>query len=802
MDEEGCKVIVSSSSSTKKRSERKSPPLPKAAPWLVFPYKAKGNKLNQVFYNICEPNNRTCRKFIPELSGKSYWQKHSHQGWLVVICHHPGYNYAPNWDFGDCFLLNPASLETIALPSLLPWCQDPDKYELLDCVLSSAPTTSTSTIDNADEPVVLFLYLHWGIDGDDSDRFLVFSHPGDEQWRTKSAYGSSLCVLKDKLYLMCIFGNYLEIDKGKLWDDNDDSIDLIPYEMTNDVYSLIRHDDHIDGRDFYVESSDELFKVIINYNRRQNMKVFNSVYVLRLDFSSKEWKVVTCLGDHVLFVGTNTRACCSASKMGLATGCLYYTLREDQALYKYEVQSSGNSVILPCLKLPNPWFRSDWIMILHERQQKEEKGVCLGKAVEKDLSLIVCEKNENKDGECEEISHWDILKAVLLRCLPRFSSYWMGKNEKDGGFEETSPWDILDADSKELVAQYLHPLDYVHFRSVSKAIRAMMPVTKPAFTKTSITKTIYLFPWLVFCRDNNDTVYNFVTPGHNSENYLIKFPELLLGAAICFQKGGWLLMSREEMLFFYNPFTRETINVPHVPGHYFYSSICFSSLPTSADCTVFAIDQSEGSTITVYSITRGKQVWDIFSFNNAIQYMPLCNPPILHRGAFYCVDYNGLLGAFKLEDNTWEVLGMPRDRYNDTYPYPSFLVESGDDLLLVKLGCQEKLVRIFKLNFPGMDWVAVESLGQHMLFISHTSCFSSIAPSSRMENKVYLPRLCFNGEGILFYSLETGRYDSFGGRHSSKNLCETEGWRTNCTWVESNWCKFTPQELNWLEPPF
>ncbi|XP_026451887.1 uncharacterized protein LOC113352258 [Papaver somniferum] len=185
-----------------------------------------------------------------------------------------------------------------------------------------------------------------------------------------------------------------------------------------------------------------------------------------------------------------------------------------------------------------------------------------------------------------------------------------------------------------------------------------------------------------------------------------------------------------------------------------------------------------------------------------MEYIPLWNPPILHQGAFYCVDYNGLIGTFNLEDNTWKVHGAPLiGSYEDKYPYPSFLVKSGEDLILVKLGSQENLVRTYKLNFPVMVWVEVESLGKRTLFISHTSCVSAIAPNNEMENKIYFPRLCLKGEGILFYSLETGRYDSFGDQHSSKSLYETEGWRENCTWIEPSWTKFTPQDLNWFEPP-
>ncbi|RZC49865.1 hypothetical protein C5167_018288 [Papaver somniferum] len=152
------------------------------------------------------------------------------------------------------------------------------------------------------------------------------------------------------------------------------------------------------------------------------MKVFNTVVVLRLDFSTKEWKEVTCLGDHVLFISKNTRACCSASKLGLTSGCLYYTLPKDQGLYKFEVQSSGNSVILPCLMLPKTWFPSDWIMIIDGRQQGEEEEDCTGKAVESDSSIVAYEKNEKeKEGRLKKQGFrvkWEE-KLLSMICLSR-----------------------------------------------------------------------------------------------------------------------------------------------------------------------------------------------------------------------------------------------------------------------------------------------------------------------------------------------------------------------------------------------
>ncbi|KAI3958795.1 hypothetical protein MKX01_023471, partial [Papaver californicum] len=123
------------------------------------------------------------------------------------------------------------------------------------------------------------------------------------------------------------------------------------------------------------------------------------------------------------------------------------------------------------------------------------------------------------------------------------------------------------------------------------------------------------------------------------------------------------------------------------------------------------------------------------------------------------------------------------------------------DLLLVKLGGPKMLVRIFRMDFSEMEWVKIESLGKHMLFISDITCFSAIAPNSQMENKVYFPRLYLDGEGILCYSLETGSYHSFGGTSqcSANNIYGTKGWHSNCTWIQPNWSKSTAQKLDWLD---
>ncbi|XP_026403622.1 F-box/kelch-repeat protein At1g57790-like [Papaver somniferum] len=489
---------------------------------------------------------------------------------------------------------------------------------------------------------------------------------------------------------------------------------------------------------------------------------------------------VNTFGDHVLFLSNTTSFGCSAAELGLSKGCLYYALDEDQSLHKFEVESNGNSIILPCLNIPTPWYTSSWIMVHDNKHHRKEN--MFGK--DEELKAILDNKtsrtgNDKNKGEREE-------------------SHNRGQHQ-----EAAIPWDILNRDMVGLIAKnYLHRLDYIHFRLVSKVNLAVMPMVKQ--TSPCTTRCTDLSPWFVFSRDKCHNVFNFVNPTHNDENYLMHLSDLV-GATIRFQKGGWLLMSKGlTSIFFYNPFTKESINLPELPvDMYSFSGITFSCSPTSSDCIVFAVQQipaSDGMSqeISICFIKRGAVSWSVCNSQNTNveKFMPSHNTPVFYNGAFYCVDYNGMLGVFNLEDHSWKVLEKPLEQFSGIYP--SFLVECAGQILLVNFGHLGATIRVFRLDFSKMVWDEVRNLGKHMLFISYTSCFSAIAPHKRMENKIYFPRLCLNGEGVLFYSLETGNYHSFGTRHSANNFYETEGWYTNCTWIEPNWSK--AQELDWLKP--
>ncbi|KAG8379118.1 hypothetical protein BUALT_Bualt07G0054800 [Buddleja alternifolia] len=74
--------------------------------------------------------------------------------------------------------------------------------------------------------------------------------------------------------------------------------------------------------------------------------------------------------------------------------------------------------------------------------------------------------------------------------------------------------------------------------------------------------------------------------------YYLDFPELI-EAEIRFSKYGWLLMSRGNMLFFFNPFTKVKMELP--PAISPFVSVSFSLPPTSKDCLVFGIHSTSST---------------------------------------------------------------------------------------------------------------------------------------------------------------------------------------------------------------
>ncbi|XP_026449034.1 uncharacterized protein LOC113349302 isoform X2 [Papaver somniferum] len=534
----------------------------------------------------------------------------------------------------------------------------------------------------------------------------------------------------------------------------------------------------------WVESGNEIFKVHLNCSPRGFRKVA-STHIFKLDFSSMTWVLLKSLGDHVLFLCTNMDAldltsrkcyststsCCSAADMGLERGCLFYTLLEDQTLFTFEAEDNATTVIMPCLQHPTPWFLPTWIMM----PTTENKHLA-GRRT-RITDLLVSQDTAETSVEEEKMSRVNI---------------------GGGELEALIQWDFLNYnDSTEEIARFLHPVDSIHFRLACKQISVVLPALNRISASTRTTTTTCLSPWLIsIFEDNEDTICEVVDPMHNNDKYLMKlYDQLLLGATIRFSKDGWLLLSnRKKTVFCYNPFTRAIICLPDLPDDHVLGGMSFSSVPTSRDCVVIAVSNwfdfvgYDEISFLVTEPGKGATDWDVHDFDYEGRcedyFMPCINNPVFFDKAFYCLDYNGMLGVFNMtEDSSWEILPKSLKQFSGFYP--SYLVGCDKKLLLVNLGQSGKSVDIYRLDHTEMVWVKLNSLGKHVLFINYASSFSAVAPRSCMENKIYFPRLY--GERILYYSLDTCKYHYVGSNQPSSQDFHNTKERLRCTWIEPRW---------------
>ncbi|KAI3949021.1 hypothetical protein MKW98_021627 [Papaver atlanticum] len=768
------------------RSERKLPPSPRPAPWLVIPH-GKNRKF-QTFLSIFDhPLNKSYKKFIPELSGKRFWQKNSHQGWLIIVCCEDD---DPNFNNGDCFLWNPTSLEIIMLPNIDHYNQL-DGYRIQDCLLSSPPQSSSScriSSTNGDDGSVVYILYNGGKKPD----ILIYCRPGEKEWRKHEFVDvvqslKSMFYVKGKLHIMCLCEELLEITVqcGSGIDEEEETLSLsISILITNDEDSLCKSED-VGGslvckhHTYYMESFGEIFRINRYYIQRGCYEHFvTKIVVSKLDFDSLTWEEVKILNDYVFFIGyRDTRLSCLASDLGLTKGCVYFTLKCDLSLYMYDLEDESISLSLPCPDTPAPWLSPRWLIIPTPSRVDDSRTT---------TDLMLC-----KDEATEKV-----IKAMENRTCTK------DKDDENKDIEHARLWVKLDDDMVWTISNFLHTLDYIHLRAVSKKYRSVLHMGRYSSNRT--VQITDISPWLFFPMFDQ-AVYKFVNPVHNNETYLMNIPESLKGARIRFSKGGWLLMSKHKSLFFYNPFTKSIVRLPNLPDSDF-TGISFSSLPTSSDCLVFGIAKDLfRDQVHIFFTKRGYEDWSYAVYNNIylpphkkkMDFEPTLNSPVFYRGRFYCLDHNGTLGVFKHEhpNRSWEILSMITPP-NCGFIYDGFLVECEGKLLSVLLGRLGNWIRIFRLDVAKMVWLEVKHLGRHMLFLSNESCISALAPTSQMENKIYFPRL--HNEGILYYSLDTGMYHSLGSCHSAKDFRDSKK-KLHCSWIEPNWSEISDHHLEWLK---
>ena len=330
-----------------------------------------------------------------------------------------------------------------------------------------------------------------------------------------------------------------------------------------------------------------------------------------------------------------------------------------------------------------------------------------------------------------------------------------------------------------LVAKRMHLFDYVNFRAACKGFRSIAPVAR--------WRTNNSYPLLMFF-ESEEPLCRLMDPCRSDSHYIV-MPEWCKGIVyVVFSKDGWLLVqvNKGHSLHFFNPFIGVKGEYPLLPYLNDFSSLGFSTCPTTFDCVTVAIDYYslyDGDVVIRYHCF-GDEMWRecMFQQHDEINFEgPLLTSPVYYEGAFYFLGQRGCLGVFQLVDEvgTWEVHDKPETLGDDIF-HSSHLVECDGQILSIFNGDMGKWIQISRFDQKKRKWVQIESLGNHVLFLSRASSFSMAAREPEMANRIYLPRQC--GDGVLFYALDTGKYSILAGDKSFQDFSGTKE-HLRCCWI-------------------
>ncbi|PWA60847.1 F-box domain-containing protein [Artemisia annua] len=235
------------------------------------------------------------------------------------------------------------------------------------------------------------------------------------------------------------------------------------------------------------------------------------------------------------------------------------------------------------------------------------------------------------------------------------------------------PWSDLPVELLSPIADQLALIELLSFRGTCKGFRS-------ASTEAS-AKNGSETPWLIFHKDDSSecVIYN----QHNSKAYKRNIPELQ--GAICLASyEGWLLLSKDETIFFFSPFSLAKIALPNFPNNQIDGLVgAFSHVPTSPQCIVSVISSIDETYVEVHTISKGENVWTRYKTPKRFSLKTtIVGATFDHENeTFYYMDSGDSTLTFSVKDKVWK-------------PYHIVNVEAtSKDIELLPYRCKTRMFR-------------------------------------------------------------------------------------------------------------
>ncbi|KAD5803142.1 hypothetical protein E3N88_14502 [Mikania micrantha] len=703
----------------------------------------------QILYTINNQHNQhQCR--INELHGRRI--RACFHGW-VILSNHPDNVLWSLW--------NPITSKLIRLPPLIR-----KQKEYYECCLSSPPDDQASVFFLISDkiPTIVFCRidrkrkrLKWiemsyakqlrSITGVDDEHYGYLYHP-------TCCNGKVYAIT----WMPCVLLILVDIVvKGKEVVINLSPFVEAPYVACN-----------VSCYPFLQGSCTDLFCILLDF-KDEKVKTVGGMHSFKLDMTSMMWKemVDDDLQDAIIFLHFADHeyysTCYYSSRVGSELGGYIHVLCEStKTMYSFSVKDRTLSL-------------SSMSYLVRESQA----SVCAMLdywGLEVDCAASV---QEVEDGNTDEKAG----RPIEGDDTTSVSSY----STTHESHLLNLPLHIV-----EMIMEHCVGVEYLRFRATCRHCYLAAPSIQWGSKTSRLLGYSLISPWLMVFDSHRGTM-TFIDPVC-SERYFVKAPQELIedGYRIYCSRYGWLLMCRMKVgprTVFFNPFTSKIRELPVVR---YLESFCFSAPPTSPDCIVVGFTTDEPYHVYIHFVSQESE-WREYSLNFCDFDPYSYRFPAFSGRDIYALGKNERIEAFRgiSEDDfdSWEILTDVGPTSRCKSPAQYFLSNCDQHLLLVIVGEFGESVEVFKLNESAQEWLKIDGLGTHMVYISTTSCVCLDAISPEMGNKIYFPRL-FDDQ-IVFYSLETRGYHTFDDKNTRQSFgVDLVGTKHHCythTWIEPNW---------------
>ncbi|KAL9816981.1 hypothetical protein AtNW77_Chr4g0283891 [Arabidopsis thaliana] len=315
---------------------------------------------------------------------------------------------------------------------------------------------------------------------------------------------------------------------------------------------------------------------------------------------------------------------------------------------------------------------------------------------------------------------------------------------------------------------------------------------KKALTTAESVRVVEKHPWVITFPNHEDLTFLF--DPLEWKRYTLNLPELV-GTDVCYSKDGWLLMRRSSLvdMFFFNPYTRELINLPKCELS--FQAIAFSSAPTSGTCVVLALRPFTRYIIRISICCPGATEWITQEFSCSLGFDPYMHSNLVYANDhFYCFSSGGVLVDFDVASRTMSEQAWNEHRCaymrNDNaewfnLPKRIYLAEQKGELFLMYT-CISEIPMVYKLVSSNWEEINSTTLDGVTIFASMYSSETRLDVLG-MRNSVYFPKYGLDCKGCVSYSFDEARY------YPRKQFPKPTMWQ-----MQKELC---PLRSLWIEPP-